>query len=50
MQDYIKERINRIKKHILEGGKYSELPNADFMLAKSNVNSFNDIWFKKEDK
>lgn len=50
MQDYIKERINRIKKHILEGGKYSDLNQADFMLAKLNVSSFNDIGFIRRDK
>lgn len=50
MQDYIKNRIEKIKKHILKGGKYNDLTLADFMLAKAHISNFNDIGFIRRDK
>lgn len=49
MQEYIKNRIEKIKQHLLKGGKYNDLPLADFMLAKSHVSNFDDVVFIRRD-
>lgn len=50
MQEYLKKRIDKIKLHLLKGGKYEDLTNADFMLAKNHTDNFKDIIFKNRKK
>lgn len=43
------ERINRIKKHLIAGGKISDLKNPDieFRFMANNPNEFKDLVFVK---
>lgn len=44
------EKIQKIKEHLVKGGRYEQLTDKDFMFVKNYASSFNDIKFVRRNK